>query len=130
MRWLLLLSSILFIILSCSSRKKEEVVRQSSLPPCVQNLIREFLTKSASGFYENCPGDIYSYTYKGKIVYFVPAQSRVLCDDVPGSLYDDNCNLIVLYGGLDDKGDGREKDFFKEKAEERLVWKFKPEKYQ
>lgn len=56
----------------CSPRKKGEDVRQSSLPPCVQNLVRQFLTKSASDYYENCSGDIYSYIYKGKTVYLFP----------------------------------------------------------
>lgn len=102
-------------------------MHKSKLPPCVQNLIKEFLTKSESGFYENCPGDIYSYTYKGKVVYFVPAQSRTDCNDVPSTLYDESCNQIALYGGYDGKGDGRVKDFFDERKNEKLVWKFKPQ---
>ena len=67
----------------------------------------------------NPPRKIYSYTYKGKKVYYVPGP----CCDNFSDLYDSNCRLLGHPdGGFTGRGDGKFKDFAQEKKNEKLVW--------
>lgn len=63
---------------------------------------------------------IWRYEYKGKTVYYVPAQ----CCDQFSSLYDAKGNLLgAPDGGFGGGGDGRITDFFTERKNEKLIWK-------
>lgn len=88
----------------------------SSLPACLKKLIREFTEEEK----QNPPRSIYSYTYQGKQVYFVPA----ICCDFFSDLYDDKCNLIAHPdGGYTGRGDGKASDFIETKSNGKLIWK-------
>lgn len=86
------------------------------IPSCINELIGQFATEEKT----NPPRSIYQYIYYTDTVYFVPA----LCCDFFSDLYDKNCNLIAHpSGGLVGKGDGRAKDFFEKRTNEKLIWK-------
>ena len=92
---------------------KNKVVRP--LPSCVRIMIDKFKSEEV----QNPPRKIFSYTYKGKNVFYVPA----LCCDFYSDLYDDNCKLIAHPdGGFTGKGDGSAPDFIKTRSNERLIW--------
>jgi hypothetical protein len=90
-------------------------VPAAALPKCINKLIVQFKAEEV----QNPPRKIFSYTYNGNPVYYVPAP----CCDFFSDLYDKNCELIAHPdGGFTGKGDGRAKDFNKTKTNERLVW--------
>ncbi len=67
----------------------------------------------------NPPSSIWRYEYKGRIVYFRPQ----ICCDVYSYLYDENGNVIGCPdGGFTGLGDGRCRDFFSERTNEKLIW--------
>ncbi|RYY44292.1 MAG: hypothetical protein EOO06_18380 [Chitinophagaceae bacterium] len=81
----------------------------------MDKLIAEFQAAKV----ENPPRKIYSYTYKGNTVYYVPA----ICCDFYSDLYDTNCRLIGHPdGGFTGKGDGKMTDFADTRSNERLIW--------
>jgi len=91
------------------------VARPVLVPGCIDKLIETFKAEDV----QNPPRKIFSYTYKDKTVYYVPA----ICCDFFSDLYDSNCNLIGHPdGGFTGKGDGKITDFEKEKKDEKLVW--------
>lgn len=93
----------------------EEAERAVNHPACIDSLVRVFEAETV----QNPPRKIYSYTYQGKKVYYVPA----LCCDFFSDLYDSNCKLIGHPdGGFTGKGDGKLPDFHSAKTEEVLVW--------
>lgn len=123
--FLILGISLLAFSASAQKRKKKSITKNAAVtqlqikpaaqPTCVQTLIEKF-TKEEK---QNPPRSIYSYTYKGKTVYYVTAP----CCDFFTDLYDENCNLIGHPdGGFTGKGDMKMPDFNTEKKDEKLVW--------
>lgn len=122
---------ILFIgVMSCCSTKNKTSgagdntngadtgTTATKLPACVNDLIAQFKEEKV----QNPPRKIYSYTYQGKTVYYVPA----ICCDFFSDLYDSNCKLIGHPdGGFTGKGDGKMPDFFSARTNEVLVWEDK-----
>ncbi len=63
---------------------------------------------------------IWYYSYKGKDVYYFPAQ----CCDQYSDLMDADCNFICSPdGGIDGNGDGKCPNFLAERKNEKLIWK-------
>lgn len=86
-----------------------------SVPVCIRDLIAGFKAEEV----QNPPRKVYSYTYNGHTVYYVPA----ICCDFFSDLYDDKCNVIGHPdGGFTGRGDGKVPDFEKLKSNEKLIW--------
>jgi hypothetical protein len=128
MKRILIICLVCFVALSATAQKKKRKKGTNKVtttqvqtkfvtqPACVQTLIETY----SKGKVENPPRSIYSYTYKGKTVYYVTAP----CCDFFSDLYDENCNLIGHPdGGFTGRGDMKMPDFEKEKSNEKLVWK-------
>ena len=107
---------------SCSSQKQPQDNIPADTPACIKEMISKF-----KGTLNNPYRDVYSYTYNGKIVYYISIpRGNVVCMDCWTDLYDSKCNLIAHPdGGMAGKGDGRAKDFFEKRTNEKLVWKLK-----
>ena len=87
----------------------------NTTPACVDKLIASFKEEAV----QNPPRKVFSYTYQGKTVYYVPA----ICCDFFSDLYDQNCSLIGHPdGGFTGKGDGKIIDFEKTRSNEKLIW--------
>lgn len=127
MKKILFVLLVSFVALSASAQKKKKKkitsqapttqvqTKAKTQPTCVQTLIEKFSKEKV----ENPPRSIYSYTYKGKTVYYVTAP----CCDFFTDLYDENCTLIGHPdGGFTGKGDMKMLDFTTEKKDEKLVW--------
>lgn len=105
-----LVSSLLLFTRQCG---KESLLKGT--PDCVLKKINEI----TSGAVWNPPAQIYSYFYNGEKVYFIPQH----CCDFPSELYNEDCNLICSPdGGFSGNGDGRCKDFFTNRKDEKLIW--------
>lgn len=119
---------LIFGIISCCSAKKNtmnaSVPQQTkpatindslnNLPLCVNNLIKTFKSEPVT----NPPRKIIQYTFKGAIVYYVPA----ICCDNFSDLYDSNCKLMGHPdGGFTGRGDGTIKNF-NEATNEKIIW--------
>ncbi len=113
--------------ISCCSVKKtngaQDTVETGSpgkgsvndIPVCIQDMITKFKQEER----QNPPRSVYSYTYNGKTVYYVPA----ICCDFFSDLYDSNCKLIAHPdGGFTGRGDGSAIDFVKTRTNEKLLW--------
>ena len=112
-RGMLLLSALLIL---CCSFQKAKKKKTATLPACIQQMIKKFKTAEK----ENPPKSIYSYSYNGQTVYYITAP----CCDFFTDLYDSNCTLIAHPdGGFTGKGDGKAKDFFEKRKNEKLLWK-------
>ena len=84
-------------------------------PECLEDRVSQILKDDVW----NPPASLYSYTYKGETVYFIPQR----CCDIPSELYDVNCNLICSPdGGITGNGDGQCVDFFELRSDEKLIW--------
>ena len=130
-----LLFAISVFILSCCSAKKTVQdanknkdtssvvngkgvigINDTILPGCIKKMIREFQQEEK----QNPPRSIYSYTYNGNLVYYVPP----VCCDFFSDLYDSDCKLIAHPdGGFTGRGDGRAGDFIETRKGEKLIWK-------
>ncbi|MPR34268.1 hypothetical protein GBK04_13105 [Cytophagaceae bacterium SJW1-29] len=67
----------------------------------------------------NPPAKVFSYLYKGKVVYYIPQR----CCDIPSILMDGECNIICSPdGGISGTGDGKCPDFFTSRSNEKLIW--------
>jgi hypothetical protein len=129
-----LLSIVIILIISCCSANKtveestkikdaaqitgkgDQNVSDSSLPVCIKKLINQFQQEEK----QNPPRSIYSYMYKGKLVFYVPP----ICCDFFSDLYDSDCNLIAHPdGGFTGRGDGKVLDFMQTRTGEKLIWK-------
>ena len=87
----------------------------AKISDCIKSLIESFKKEEK----QNPARSVYSYKYKGKTVFYVPA----VCCDKFSDLYDNNCKLIAHPdGGLTGKGDGKEKDFSTLRVDEKLLW--------
>ncbi len=65
------------------------------------------------------PSAIYSYRYRGEMVYFRPSR----CCDIRSVLYDRNgAVLCEPDGGFVGGGDARCPDFFDARTEKQLIW--------
>ena len=125
---------ISIVLLSCCTGRKSQhnqpvkdtsgsVVKNGTKLPadtllseCVKKLIAEFKSEEK----KNPSRSIYSYTYHGKIVYYVPPE----CCDFFSDLYDENCKLFAHPdGGFTGLGDGKAPDFISTRNNEKLLWK-------
>ncbi|MDZ7723540.1 MAG: hypothetical protein U5R06_12240 [candidate division KSB1 bacterium] len=85
-------------------------------PDWLNDLVTEFKNAPVG----NPPQSIWRYTYKGRIVYYVPAQ----CCDQFSTLYDAKGSILCAPdGGFSGQGDGHCPDFFAERKDEHLVWR-------
>jgi hypothetical protein len=110
MKFIFLISLSLFLF-SCNP-----ISSSNENPEWLNNLIRKFESEAVG----NPPKSIWQYQYKGQIVYYIPAQ----CCDLPSILYNKNGEIICAPdGGFSGRGDGRCTDFFKERSNEKLIWK-------
>ena len=107
---------LLVALNSCSASLNAQKTSEAGIPVCIKQLIKKFKSEEK----KNPPRSIYSYSFKGKKVYYVTA----ICCDQYSDLYDESCNIIGHPdGGLTGKGDGQARNFDSEKTEERLLWK-------
>lgn len=84
-------------------------------PTCITDMMKKFKTEPE----QNPPRKIFSYEYKGNVVYYVTA----VCCDMYSDLYSSDCKLLGHPdGGITGKGDGTLPDFDAEKTGEQLVW--------
>jgi len=87
-------------------------------PDCIVEKIESII----AGEVENPPSMIFSYQYKGQVVYYFQAK----CCDIPSNLLDEECNYICSPdGGLTGKGDGNCLDFHDLQTDEKFIWKEK-----
>ena len=85
------------------------------IPDWVHTQIENFQQEKPA----NPPIKIYSYRYKGQLVYYITGR----CCDIPSSLFTvEGQQLCQPDGGITGKGDGKCADFFKTRTEEQLVW--------
>lgn len=88
---------------------------EGELPPFVMQRIERY----SAGPVSNPPAAIWRYTYKGRVVFYLPPS----CCDVPGELYDGDGNVICgPDGGLTGAGDGNCADFFGQRSDGVRVW--------
>lgn len=107
---------VIGIIVTMFSCKKELALKGT--PNCVEWKTKEI----ANNEVWNPTAKIYSYSYNGATVYYFPPR----CCDIPGELYDEDCNLICRPdGGFTGDGDGKCPDFFKLRTGEKLIWEDK-----
>jgi hypothetical protein len=127
MKKLFFLLIISFISFSASAQKKKKrnitkkaavtqlQTKPAAQPACVQTLIEKFSKEEK----QEPRRSIYSYSYKGKTVYYVTAP----CCDFFSDVYDENCNIIGHPdGGITGKGDMNMMDFNTLKTTEKLIW--------
>ncbi|MCY7291827.1 MAG: hypothetical protein LH615_06550 [Ferruginibacter sp.] len=118
----ILILSFLLSIFGCESSKKTvetvpegSMVVLDSLPVCVKVLIEKMKSEPVT----NPPGKVYSYIYKNKKVFYVPA----VCCDMFSDLYNDSCRIMGHPdGGFTGLGDGNFADFDTAKKQEKLLW--------
>lgn len=98
-----------------SEKQADSTVVNPPVPDCINKLIAQFKAEEK----QNPPRKVYSYTYRGKTVYYVPA----LCCDFFSELYDSDCKVIGHPdGGFTGKGDGTMTDFHTTRTNEKLLW--------
>ena len=67
----------------------------------------------------NPPVKIFSYQYKGQLVYYITGR----CCDIPSAVLSvEGQQLCQPDGGITGKGDGKCADFIETRTEEQLVW--------
>jgi hypothetical protein len=127
MKYLLLV--LLFLNVGCSSKTNkttepqklvatEVVPKKDSVPMCIREIIKKLESEPVT----NPPSYIYSYSFRGKTVYYTPP----ICCDQFSNLYDASCKIIAHPdGGITGKGDGKAPTFYEEKTHEKLIWKDK-----
>lgn len=103
------------MISGCHHSKKIQVPHSGN-PDCVREMIKRFSAEEVT----NPKRSIYSYSFQGRTVYYVPAP----CCDFFSDLYDGHCNLLGHPdGGITGKGDGKLVDFPAQRTDEKLIWK-------
>jgi hypothetical protein len=118
----IILLSFMLATFGCGPSKKAvevapegSMVVVDSLPVCVKVLIEKMKSEPVT----NPPSKVYSYIYKGKKVFYVPA----VCCDMFSDLYNDSCRLMGHPdGGFSGQGDGNFKDFDTTKSQQKLLW--------
>lgn len=89
---------------------------QADLPPFVAGLLAKYRSAKPG----NSPDSVWSYQYKGAMVYYVPPMH---CCDIPSSLYDINGKLLCRPdGGIAGAGDGKCPDFIRDRKDGKLLW--------
>jgi len=107
----LFLFFILFLVSFCS-----DPLSSTGNPQWVDDLIAEFKSQPVG----NPPQSIWRYSYKDRVVYYVPPQ----CCDQFSTLYDSKGNVICAPdGGFSGRGNGKCTDFFRTCNNEKLIWK-------
>ena len=102
-------------VIACSSSGVAGNDRGSEDPPWLAELIYKLENEPVA----NPPASITQYEYKGQTVYYLPQR----CCDIPSTLYDVDGNIIGYPdGGITGQGDGRIRDFFQERKNERVIW--------
>lgn len=102
--------SFIAILLGCSQTTEPET------PVWVRALVSE-LEQEPVG---NPPQSIWRYQYNGETVYYIPPQ----CCDQFSTLLDSKGNrLCAPDGGFTGGGDGKCPDFFKNRTDEKLIWR-------
>ena len=108
--------TILILLSLLSLNNCDQSVSPSDNPGWVNELIEKYKSEPVG----NPPQSIWSYTYNGQTVYYVPPQ----CCDQFSSLFDKNGILICAPdGGFFPGGDGRCPDFFQNRKDEKVIWK-------
>ena len=108
--------SIICLLLVISTYACSSTTNHHANSKCIQTKIAAFQEEPLA----NPPIEIYQYSYYEEVVYFVSAP----CCDMYNTLYDENCNIICYpSGGITGEGDGRCKDFFETRSNEKLIWK-------
>ena len=93
--------------------------KKDDIPKGTPDCIRKAIDAIKADYVAGPPAKVFSYSYKGKAVYYIPAK----CCDIPSILLDENCKQICSPdGGLAGTGDGKCPDFFKERSKEKLIW--------
>ncbi|MFN8310063.1 MAG: hypothetical protein U0T73_08875 [Chitinophagales bacterium] len=107
----LILAGVLVMQLTVLANCKKD----QSVPDCIQKKIEAMKNEPV----RNPPGSVWRYSYKGRTVYYIPAQ----CCDQYSELYDDQCNLLCHPdGGFTGKGDGTCTDFATAATGKTEVW--------
>lgn len=84
------------------------------------NWIQELIEKEESQSVANPPASISKCTYKDEVVYYVPPR----CCDISSALYNIQGKIICHPdGGYTGTGDGKCKDFIKERDACEIIWK-------
>ena len=129
MKYLFLLSIMATMSCKCSKTNSVAAVEKISLindsdknivsiPLCIKELIKKLESEPVT----NPASKIYSYTFEGKTVYYVPP---VCCDNF-SDLYNDSCKIIAHPdGGFTGKGDRKKPTFQEDKKAEKLIWEDK-----
>lgn len=100
---------------ACAGSKKPLETALKNTPDCILNKIKLISTEPV----QNPPGQIFSYIYNNKIVYYIPP----VCCDQFSDLYDSNCVLMGHPdGGFSGRGDMLFPDFSSKKTDEKLIW--------
>jgi hypothetical protein len=108
---LLIVLSLFFTQFSGCYKREASVI-----PVCVSELIKQIESEPVS----NPPRSVWQYSYKGKVVYYIPS----ICCDIPSRLVDSDCQLLCNPdGGFTGAGDGKCTDFFTTRTNEKLIWK-------
>lgn len=112
-------TSIIILVLSVITmlyfNSCEKLDVPSYTPSCIKRKIRQIKSDKV----RNPPASVWQYDYNGQTVYYFPA----FCCDIPGELYDNNCNLICNPdGGITGIGDSKCSDFFSNRTNEKLIW--------
>jgi Domain of unknown function (DUF6970) len=106
---------LMSVLLAMGCAEKNPVTPDSH-QDWVASLIRRLETQPVA----NPPAFIARYAYRGRIVYYLPAQ----CCDVWSTLYQaDGAILCHPDGGFAGGGDGRCPAFFAERTNEQIVWR-------
>ncbi|MBL4752878.1 MAG: hypothetical protein JKY52_04645 [Flavobacteriales bacterium] len=111
------LSIVVFAVITalastCNQDKSDSVKSDSCLETLKAQLLEQSPQLPASSIWE--------YTYKGSIVYLVPAP----CCDNFNPVYNLKCEVICHpHGGITGKGDGKCNDFRSAATGKKLVWK-------
>lgn len=112
------ISAILLLALFASCDKpvsKNDSEASSQRSSCINDVISKIQSEAV----RNPPAKVYSYQYNGQLVYFIPQY----CCDIPSVLLDADCKVICSPdGGITGGGDGKCKDFFSKRTDEKLFW--------
>lgn len=108
-----LIRLLLFSVVGVLGCKTDDL--PDDLPDCIRKEIKQI---ESQGVW-NPPARIFSYVYKGKTVYYIPAR----CCDIPSTLLDENGKTLCFpSGGFTSAGDGKCPDFFTSRSDEKLIW--------
>jgi len=96
------------------------ICKKTDIPKDISKCIVEKIAEIKADKVWNPPGSIWQYEYNEQTVYYIPSR----CCDIPSILIDGNCNTICSpNGGFIGNGDGKCKDFFEKRRNEKLIWK-------